>query len=240
MNKELLARFLPRFIETAEGRLATLTELLAHRNDDGVPAKVRGEYHSLAGEASMLGLVEIGNQARAAENAAVQWEGGDTRAMMTCLRTLRTLNKAVAALSAPSQEPAASEGASEAAPREGAFRVLVVDDSAINAETVADALEDEGMEATTAAAMDEIAEALADAAPDLVLTDVNMPGLSLASVVDTIRDQCSAKVYLLSGLSQEELGPLRDEVGADGAVSKSAGLDALVATVKAAATSGAG
>ena len=229
MNKDLLARFLPRFIETAQVRLQALTQLLADRNAEGVPVKVRNEYHSLAGEASMLGLVEIGKQARAAENAAVAWQQGDTKGMMTCLRALRTLNKAVAALeSAPADAASQSHDAEASA---ATTRVLVVDDSVINADAVVEALEDAGYSAAAASDMSGIDRAIAAGSPQFVLSDVNMPGLELADVVQHIRGACQAKVLLLSAMTDEELVAICSEVGADGFVSKAGGMDAVVASV---------
>jgi HPt (histidine-containing phosphotransfer) domain-containing protein len=60
---DLVARFLPRFVESANERLRHATELLGARDF----AKLGGELHTLAGEASVLGLAEISTLARSAE-----------------------------------------------------------------------------------------------------------------------------------------------------------------------------
>ena len=63
---DLLARFLPRFVESARERIRRAGELFAAR-DFG---KLASELHTLAGEASVLGLTEIGALARSAEQLA--------------------------------------------------------------------------------------------------------------------------------------------------------------------------
>lgn len=232
MDEALRARFLPRFIATAKERLGTLASLMGDRDAAATPAAVRGEFHSLAGEASMLGLHELGESARLAERAAVRWQEGDKSAVMACVRALRPLSKAVAALETSLQAPPDPAPATV----ERDTSVLVVDDSLINADAVVDALETAGLSATAASDRDSLGASLdgPEGTPSLMLVDVYMPELPLAEVIATGRAAGVAAIILLSGLPVEELQSLASEVGADGAVSKAGGVEPVVATVVAA------
>jgi CheY-like chemotaxis protein len=237
MASDLKAKYLKTLIKMGRGRVARGLELLA-AGDDANAAGVENELHSLAGEASMLGFTELGEVARQGEHAARDWkDNGNKRGMIGAMRALRTLSKQLDQLAAEGDAPPA-EAPPAAAPAEpqGPLRVLVVDDSPINASVLTDALEDEGYEARAAETMDEVLGFMADFRPGLVLTDVNMPDLSLDALCDAIRGHThggGARIYLVSGMPADVLAVRAREVGAQGYVSKDEGLDSIVDQVHA-------
>jgi HPt (histidine-containing phosphotransfer) domain-containing protein len=82
---KLQSRFLPRFLASARQRLAAGHAMLEKDNATGAFA----ECHALAGEAAILGLVEIADAARGAERAAKEWrEREDLAARTTCATSL--------------------------------------------------------------------------------------------------------------------------------------------------------
>jgi HPt (histidine-containing phosphotransfer) domain-containing protein len=97
MMEELRAKFRGRFITTARARLDTAKQHM----EGGNPALVRGELHSLAGEAAMLGYDEIASSARIGERAARSWrDEGKAEARSECARTLGELTRQLEMLAA--------------------------------------------------------------------------------------------------------------------------------------------
>ncbi|HEY3357506.1 MAG TPA: Hpt domain-containing protein [Polyangia bacterium] len=94
MMKDLQARFLPRFVSTAGERLCRIDGLLAQ----GQTGAVAAELHSLAGEASMLGLDQVADPARAGEIAARR---GDRPALTGSLGTITRLVQDLGAAAPP-------------------------------------------------------------------------------------------------------------------------------------------
>jgi CheY-like chemotaxis protein len=110
-------------------------------------------------------------------------------------------------------------------------RVLVVDDSELTLGAMAIALERGGYDVKTATSLSVVEAILAGWSPDVVLTDVNMPGIDEAQVCAWLRAQLRAAatpVVLYSGLPEEDLEPLAQRVGADGYLTKAKGLRHLV------------
>ncbi|MGE0546216.1 MAG: Hpt domain-containing protein [Kofleriaceae bacterium] len=98
MIDELRAKFRGRFISTAQGRVR---KALQHVTGTGDPAVVRGELHSLAGEAAMLGFDEIASSARAGELAARRWrDQGDVQGQQECAAVLGVLGSQLEQLAA--------------------------------------------------------------------------------------------------------------------------------------------
>jgi HPt (histidine-containing phosphotransfer) domain-containing protein len=106
--EDLRIRFLPRFVETTRGRLARARSLFEH----GDAPTLAHELHALAGEAMMLDLRAIAENARRGESAARAWStspkgearpasqlesADDLRA--TCASCLETMGEALLALS---------------------------------------------------------------------------------------------------------------------------------------------
>ena len=115
------------------------------------------------------------------------------------------------------------------------FRVLVVDDDPDMSEFLAHMLRAEGMDATTATDGEEgIAKVHAEA-PDLVLLDVMMPGLSGFEVCARLKsDEATAMVpiVLVTALDDSASRVRGIEAGADDFLSKPVRREELVARVK--------
>jgi|SRR6266581_5637093 len=79
-------------------------------------------------------------------------------------------------------------------------RILVVDDERVIADTIAEILNDSGFEATPAYSGDAAIKIIQENCPDVVLTDVVMPGVNGVEVAKFVADTCSdTKVLLFSG-----------------------------------------
>ena len=114
-------------------------------------------------------------------------------------------------------------------------RILVVDDVAKNVKLLADLLSVKGYTAITAASGPEALERLATDAPDLILLDVMMPGMSGYEVCQAIRANPAHSmlpIVLVTALdpSQERAKGL--EAGADDFLSKPVNQAELLARVK--------
>ena len=82
----------------------------------------------------------------------------------------------------------------------GKLRVLVVDDERIIADTVAEILNDSGFVATPAYNGTTAMRAIQRDCPDVVLTNVIMPGISGVELAKFVADTCrDTKVLLFSG-----------------------------------------
>lgn len=228
MIEELRARFRTRFIETARGRVRLCLELLGKKHEARI---LETELHSLAGEAAMLGLEEICQAAREGELAARDWAQGNNAAQLRCARLVRTVSQRVEAFAA--EEPAVDEEAgSDAVDEEDntKTRVLVIDDSAISGERLIDAVSDAGMRGRLVASSADALAAITSFAPEIVLSDVNMPGVDLASLCASLR-QASAKpvfIILISGMSEDALAQRAKDVHADSYVTKEHGIEHVV------------
>jgi len=231
--EDLLAQFLPQFCKTA---LERIQNGLAHIGEDAVGhAKVIiSELHTLAGEAAMLGLSDIATTARTGEQAAKRL-GTGAQVTAECARAFRSLKRAVDKLA-----PAPGNGAHAPSEAAGADairkRVLVVDDSALTAGLVCDALDERGFESRAVSDEDFSVDALMGFAPDVVLTDVHMPHLDSAELCAAIRRAQLAPapiVLLVSGMPIAELEEHTRRAGADGCVSKESGLGPVIDKVRA-------
>jgi CheY-like chemotaxis protein len=221
----LQAKFLPRMIEAARECLDRCAEGLA-RGDGRV---VAAALHVVAGEASALGLEELAAAASAAEQRALAWQG-DPAGRPACAEALEELRAVASRLEgrAVAGEGLASGGA-------GA-RVLVVDDSALSAEAICDALDDAGLLAELALDLPAALKAITEFQPAVVLTDVQMPGLDPRAVCQALRQAAAPaapRVVLMSGASQDELAAALAHTGADAGVSKHDGTSAIVRAVRA-------
>ena len=79
-------------------------------------------------------------------------------------------------------------------------RILVVDDERVIADTIAEILNDSGFEATPAYSGEAAIKVIQENCPDVVLTDVVMPGVNGVEVARFVADNCSdTKVLLFSG-----------------------------------------
>ena len=112
-------------------------------------------------------------------------------------------------------------------------RILLVDDSALIRASAGGALTRAGFDVTVRAAFDELLEHGIDGF-DLILMDVHMPELYGDDVAFTLRGQrgVTTPIYLFSSMEDSELASLAADAGIDGYISKSAGLEQLVARVR--------
>jgi len=93
-----------------------------------------------------------------------------------------------------SENPCAGQG--------GRRKILVVDDEHVIADTIAAILNASGCSAVAAYSGEAALEAIADGVPDLIITDVCMPGMNGIELAIAIRElfpEC--KVLLFSGRS---------------------------------------
>lgn len=245
MLDELRARFRTRFIDTARGRVRRILVLLGQSEH---AEELAAELHALAGEAAMLGLDEISETARRGEEAARSWHRGESSAQVRCARVARSLGQQIErfasgpssaaeeAGAAPAEQAAVAPG--EAAPAGGesapGARVLVVDDSELVSAELVDALDQVGLDATSAADRAEALAALGAFRPRLVLADVHLPGEPPGALCRALRDSADYPliVVLVSGRPDAELAALAADVGADGYVSKQRGRGGVIAYIQ--------
>jgi CheY-like chemotaxis protein len=113
-------------------------------------------------------------------------------------------------------------------------RVLVIDDSPMTVQLITQALQAAGVAADAASDLASLDERLAKAEYDLVLVDVNMPEMYGDDVVEFLKVQrrLKARLYLYSDIAEAELAAKARAVGADGYITKSAGLEQAVETIQ--------
>lgn len=114
-----------------------------------------------------------------------------------------------------------------------AGRVLLVDDEISATEVLALVLGGEGLEVTAAADARQALERLADARPDLLITDFMMPGMNGAELVAAVRAVAGYEdipVLMISGAPESALRPYR--VRYDTFLRKPFGLDQLLDAVR--------
>jgi two-component system cell cycle response regulator len=102
-------------------------------------------------------------------------------------------------------------------------RVLLIDDSSVSALVCETLLVAEGFDIRTATSLDQFHRALREWPPDVVLTDVQMPGTSGPDVCRKLKADASTAsipVVLYSSLPEEDLMILALQCGADGCVCK--------------------
>ena len=110
-----------------------------------------------------------------------------------------------------------------------AVRVLLVDDELSSAEVLALVLAGEGYHVTVAADGRQALERLAEAAPQLLLTDFMMPGMNGAELARAVREQERFRdipVVLISGAPEAALRSYRPQY--DAFLRKPFGLDDLL------------
>jgi CheY-like chemotaxis protein len=107
-------------------------------------------------------------------------------------------------------------------------RVLLIDDSEIASEVARVVLEDTGFEVRAARTLGEFNVVLKTWSPNIVLADVNMPGITGPELCQWIKqriDTESVPVVLYSDMPETTLRQLADASGADGYVSKAHGIE---------------
>jgi CheY-like chemotaxis protein len=108
-------------------------------------------------------------------------------------------------------------------------KLLLIDDSELSLKLVADVLGKAGYEVRTSTGVENLATTFGEWRPDIILTDVNMPGMNgveLCRKLKSAYDTAHVPVVLFSALSIDELEVLARECQADGFLCKT-GLDQL-------------
>ncbi|HEX4420006.1 MAG TPA: response regulator [Kofleriaceae bacterium] len=109
-------------------------------------------------------------------------------------------------------------------------KVLLIDDSEISLHFVAGVLSRAGYDVRTADDVDKLEGVLGDWRPDVILTDVNMPGISgleLCRMLKANYETAHVPVVLFSAMPNSELEGMARDCEADGYLSKSNGLEKL-------------
>ena len=109
-------------------------------------------------------------------------------------------------------------------------KVLLIDDSDISLHFVSGVLLRAGYEVRTADDVDKLETMLGGWRPDIILTDVNMPGISgleLCRMLKSNYETAHVPVVLFSAVPNHELEGMARECEADGFLSKANGLDRL-------------
>jgi DNA-binding response OmpR family regulator len=118
--------------------------------------------------------------------------------------------------------------------REATVRLLLIDDSEMTLELLQRSLQDAGFDVRIALSLGEVRSIIHGWSPTVIVADVNMPdmrGDDLCLRLKTVAATRDATVILCSSLSEEDLGPLARQAGADGFVSKSVGLERCAARI---------
>ena len=86
MIDDIRAKFLPRFVASARERLERASKLIAD-GADAAPS-IAADLHTIAGEASIMGLHEVATMARESERAVRIVGGVDDAQLLTSLYKL--------------------------------------------------------------------------------------------------------------------------------------------------------
>ena len=215
-----------RFLTTARERISRSLALL---NRPEGRDNLIGELHTLGGEASMVGLPELAQTAWDGEKAAHDLGHKREEAQIQCARSLRKLSYLVQGLAGKVATPVPASACLGQA-----CRVLIVDDSPVAAQALADVFELRGYQVRSATNLEQAMQACASFSPSVLVTDVQMPNLNVAELCRRFRQETRAQpsaVLLISGRSQAELRDLLDAIRPDGFVPKLAGADVVVSRV---------
>lgn len=109
-------------------------------------------------------------------------------------------------------------------------KILLIDDSEITLAMEKAVLENRGYQVVATLTLLEFEKTLQSWRPDLILTDIQMPGIKGTEICRTLKSKYGTKdipIVLFSSLPDQELAKLAEQVGADGFISKADGLDAL-------------
>jgi len=109
-------------------------------------------------------------------------------------------------------------------------KVLLVDDSEISLHFTAGVLSRAGYDVRTATDVHEIGATFGDWRPDVILTDVNMPGVSgleLCRMLKSSYETAHVPVVLFSAVPHDTLERMARDCEADGFLSKANGLEKL-------------
>jgi CheY-like chemotaxis protein len=104
------------------------------------------------------------------------------------------------------------------------WRVLLIDDSEISLAIASDVLAADGFDVRATTTLEGFDELLVDWSPEVILTDVNMPGMTGAELCRVLKrryETAHVPIVLCSGMAAEDLAALARACEADGFVPKS-------------------
>lgn len=113
------------------------------------------------------------------------------------------------------------------------FRVLVVDDEPQIRRVLRIALEAQGLDLRVAADGDSALDLLREWPPDLLITDLSMPGMDGLALCRRVREKSAVPIVVLSVKGEERTKVAALDAGADDYVTKPFGMDELLARVRA-------
>ncbi len=116
------------------------------------------------------------------------------------------------------------------------WKILVIDDSLMSLKLVETFLTENGFDIRTTDKLDEFDRLLGSWRPNLILTDVNMPGMTgpeLCKSLKSTYETSDIPIVLFSSLSNSDLAALARTCNADGFLTKVNGLETLVDEVSA-------
>jgi len=112
--------------------------------------------------------------------------------------------------------------------------ILVVDDEPQIRRVLRSTLTSQGYVITEVKSGEEAVEAVRKERPDLILLDVNMPGIGGIAAAREIRGMCDAPIIMLTVRSAERDKVVALDAGADDYVTKPFGIEELLARIRAA------
>lgn len=121
---------------------------------------------------------------------------------------------------------------SKEAQRSGGRRLLMLDDSELALEIQVMMFERKGFEVKGCLDLDEVREAAASFAPDIIVTDAGLGEATVYEAVSTLRELFDrVPVVLFSGRQDDELAALAAELAVEGWASKGARQQEVLAKV---------
>ena len=115
-----------------------------------------------------------------------------------------------------------------------AATILVVDDEPQIRRVLRSTLSSQGYVIREATTGEEAVEAVRKERPDLILLDVNMPGIGGIEAAREIREMCDAPIIMLTVRNAERDKVIALDAGADDYVVKPFGIEELLARIRAA------
>lgn len=112
-------------------------------------------------------------------------------------------------------------------------RILLIDDDALLRRSLAFNLEQAGYQTHTAASAEDGIQIAINQHPDLILLDINLPGMDGLDALKTLRSEQHIPVILLTARRRELDEVLGLELGADDYVTKPFDINVLLAHIKA-------
>mgnify|MGYP006291594105 CR=1 FL=1 len=109
-------------------------------------------------------------------------------------------------------------------------RVLIIDDSALVLQMLEMVCQQAGYETVACASYADARAETATDVPDIIVTDLNMPGLDGRDPVSALRADLELEgipIVVVSGMEAAELEERAAEIGADGFASKDEGMPGL-------------